>query len=87
MFLSCQSILIFSYTLVMPRKHGSSFFIFVQVVDCRVCGDPNSVLRFAFIEFTDEGASNNWLFHPLRLICLVTYIISRCTEQKVQGML
>ncbi|CAK7357452.1 unnamed protein product [Dovyalis caffra] len=28
-----------------------------QVVDCRICGDPNSVLRFAFIEFTDaEGA-------------------------------
>ncbi|KAJ0047610.1 hypothetical protein Pint_14803 [Pistacia integerrima] len=26
-----------------------------QVVDCRICGDPNSVLRFAFIEFTDEG--------------------------------
>ncbi|CAN8314017.1 unnamed protein product [Cochlearia groenlandica] len=25
-----------------------------QVVDCRICGDPNSVLRFAFIEFTDE---------------------------------
>ncbi|KAL5661515.1 hypothetical protein ACJX0J_028640, partial [Zea mays] len=25
-----------------------------QVVDCRMCGDPNSVLRFAFIEFTDE---------------------------------
>ncbi|ONK64344.1 uncharacterized protein A4U43_C07F24720 [Asparagus officinalis] len=25
-----------------------------QVVDCRVCGDPKSVLRFAFIEFTDE---------------------------------
>lgn len=27
----------------------------LKVVDCRVCGDPNSVLRFAFIEFTDEG--------------------------------
>ncbi|XP_020397843.1 polyadenylate-binding protein-interacting protein 11 [Zea mays] len=28
-----------------------------HVVDCRMCGDPNSVLRFAFIEFTDdEGA-------------------------------
>lgn len=27
----------------------------VKVVDCRICGDPNSVLRFAFIEFTDEG--------------------------------
>ncbi|PWZ31139.1 Polyadenylate-binding protein-interacting protein 10 [Zea mays] len=25
-----------------------------QVVECRMCGDPNSVLRFAFIEFTDE---------------------------------
>ncbi|PWZ52707.1 Polyadenylate-binding protein-interacting protein 10 [Zea mays] len=25
-----------------------------QVVDCRMCGDPNSVLRFTFIEFTDE---------------------------------
>ncbi|URD75883.1 RNA recognition motif containing protein [Musa troglodytarum] len=25
-----------------------------QVVDCRMCGDPNTVLRFAFIEFTDE---------------------------------
>ncbi|KAK9914578.1 hypothetical protein M0R45_038350 [Rubus argutus] len=28
-----------------------------QVVDCRVCGDPNSVLRFAFIEFTDEESA------------------------------
>ncbi|PKU68270.1 polyadenylate-binding protein-interacting protein 9 [Dendrobium catenatum] len=28
-----------------------------QVVDCRVCGDPHSTLRFAFIEFDDdEGA-------------------------------
>ncbi|KAG9158977.1 hypothetical protein Leryth_013342 [Lithospermum erythrorhizon] len=25
-----------------------------RVVDCRVCGDPHSVLRFAFVEFTDE---------------------------------
>nr|GEX97223.1 polyadenylate-binding protein-interacting protein 12-like isoform X1 [Tanacetum cinerariifolium] len=28
-----------------------------QVVDCRVCGDPNSVLRFAFIQFTDEASA------------------------------
>jgi len=29
-----------------------------------MCGDPNSVLRFAFIEFTDEGnlSSHNWSF-------------------------
>lgn len=30
----------------------------MKVVDCRVCGDPNSVLRFAFVEFTDEGKVN-----------------------------
>ena len=30
-------------------------FFLMKVVDCRICGDPNSVLRFAFIEFTDEG--------------------------------
>jgi hypothetical protein len=29
------------------------------VVDCRICGDPNSVLRFAFIEFADDGSSFN----------------------------
>lgn len=27
----------------------------LKVVDCRICGDPHSVLRFAFIEFSDEG--------------------------------
>ena len=28
-----------------------------QLVDCRVCGDPNSSMRFAFIEFVgEEGA-------------------------------
>ncbi|KAK9908322.1 hypothetical protein WJX75_006027 [Coccomyxa subellipsoidea] len=25
-----------------------------KIVDCRVCGDPNSAMRFAFIEFADE---------------------------------
>lgn len=28
-----------------------------QVLDCRICGDPNSATRFAFIEFGEaEGA-------------------------------
>lgn len=27
-----------------------------RVVDCRVCGDPNSAMRFAFIEFMEEAA-------------------------------
>ncbi|KAL8160382.1 hypothetical protein V2J09_001919 [Rumex salicifolius] len=47
-----------------------------QVVDCRVCGDPNSVLRFAFIEFTDEVGAMNALalsgtmlgFYPVRVL-------------------
>lgn len=28
-----------------------------SVVDCRVCGDPNSAKRFAFIEFADQEGS------------------------------
>ncbi|CAI9277457.1 unnamed protein product [Lactuca saligna] len=47
-----------------------------QVVDCRVCGDPNSVLRFAFVEFTDEEGAKNALtlagtmlgFYPVRVL-------------------
>ena len=27
-----------------------------KVVDCRVCGDPNSAMRFAFIEFAEDDA-------------------------------
>ena len=27
-----------------------------RVVDCRVCGDPNSAMKFAFIEFLEEAA-------------------------------
>lgn len=47
-----------------------------QVVDCRVCGDPNSVLRFAFVEFTDESAARAALslagtmlgYYPVRVL-------------------
>ncbi|KAI4319942.1 hypothetical protein MLD38_033477 [Melastoma candidum] len=47
-----------------------------QVVDCRVCGDPNSCLRFAFIEFTEQegaqaalGLSGMMLgFYPVRVM-------------------
>ncbi|XP_073282339.1 polyadenylate-binding protein-interacting protein 12-like isoform X1 [Primulina huaijiensis] len=47
-----------------------------QVVDCRICGDPNSVLRFAFVEFTDEEGAQNALslagtmlgFYPVRIL-------------------
>lgn len=28
-----------------------------HVIDCRSCGDPNSALRFAFVEFAEEAAA------------------------------
>ncbi|VVB11859.1 unnamed protein product [Arabis nemorensis] len=47
-----------------------------QVVDCRICGDPNSILRFAFIEFTDEEGAMTALnlsgtmlgFYPVKVL-------------------
>ncbi|CAA7025090.1 unnamed protein product [Microthlaspi erraticum] len=39
---------------VTEEQLAGLFVGFGQVVDCRICGDPNSVLRFAFIEFTNE---------------------------------
>lgn len=32
-----------------------------EVVDCRVCGDPNSAMRFAFVEFRDPTSAKNAL--------------------------
>ncbi|KAH0856319.1 hypothetical protein HID58_084580 [Brassica napus] len=37
-----------------------------QVVDCRICGDNKSILRIAFIEFTDEGTSTLNCFITLK---------------------
>ncbi|KAF7102058.1 hypothetical protein CFC21_103246 [Triticum aestivum] len=50
--------------------------LFINVVDCRMCGDPNSVLRFAFIEFTDEEGARAALnlsgtvlgYYPVRVL-------------------
>lgn len=36
------------------------------VVDSRMCGDPNSALRFAFIEFDGEDAVIKARSHPSR---------------------
>ncbi|XP_022763025.1 polyadenylate-binding protein-interacting protein 10-like isoform X2 [Durio zibethinus] len=46
------------------------------VVDCRICGDPNSVLRFAFVEFYKEEDAKAALnlsgtilgFYPVRVL-------------------
>lgn len=61
---------------VTEEQLASLFINYGQVVDCRVCGDPNSVLRFAFVEFTDsEGAqaalnlSGTMLgFYPIKVL-------------------
>ncbi|KAK4718520.1 hypothetical protein R3W88_016858 [Solanum pinnatisectum] len=46
---------------VTEEQLASLFLDFGQVVDCRICGDTNSVLRFAFIEFTDEEGAKSAL--------------------------
>ncbi|XP_061340484.1 polyadenylate-binding protein-interacting protein 12-like [Gastrolobium bilobum] len=62
--------------LVTEEQLAGLFLNCGQVVDCRVCGDPNSILRFAFIEFTDEESANAALnlsgtmlgYYPLRVL-------------------
>ncbi|KAJ4980535.1 hypothetical protein NE237_031372 [Protea cynaroides] len=42
---------------ITEEKLAAVFINCGQVVDCPVCGDPHSVLRFAFIEFADEQST------------------------------
>ncbi|KAL6999755.1 Polyadenylate-binding protein-interacting protein 9 [Sarracenia purpurea var. burkii] len=54
-----------------------------QVVDCRICGDPHSRLRFAFVEFADEQGAREALnlcgtiigFYPIRVLPSKTAIL------------
>ncbi|KAJ6841702.1 putative polyadenylate-binding protein-interacting protein 9 [Iris pallida] len=54
-----------------------------QVLDCRVCGDPHSVLRFAFIEFSNEYGARQALslggtmlgFYPVKVLPSKTAIL------------
>lgn len=41
-----------------------------QVVDCRICGDTNSPLRFAFVEFYEERCVANALSLNGIMVCL-----------------
>eukprot|EP00250_Pteridium_aquilinum_P017357 c23589_g2_i1 orf=579-1619(-) len=68
---------------VTEEQLAALFLSCGQVVDCRVCGDPNSVLRFAFVEFTDEEGANRALslagtmlgFYPVRVLPSKTSIV------------
>ncbi|XP_042427345.1 polyadenylate-binding protein-interacting protein 11-like isoform X2 [Zingiber officinale] len=42
---------------VTEEKLAEIFSNYGQVVDCRICGDPHSILRFAFVEFSDEDGA------------------------------
>ncbi|XP_057540271.1 polyadenylate-binding protein-interacting protein 9-like [Amaranthus tricolor] len=54
-----------------------------QVVDCRICGDPHSVLRFAFVEFADERGARAALslggtmlgYYPVKVLPSKTAIL------------
>ncbi|VVA97627.1 unnamed protein product [Arabis nemorensis] len=54
-----------------------------QVVDCRICGDPHSVLRFAFVEFADDQGARDALslggtmlgYYPVRVLPSKTAIL------------
>ncbi|KAF7836535.1 polyadenylate-binding protein-interacting protein 9-like [Senna tora] len=54
-----------------------------QVIDCRICGDPHSILRFAFVEFADEHGAKAALnlggtvlgFYPVRVLPSKTAIL------------
>lgn len=42
---------------VTEERLAGLFCAYGQVLDCRVCGDPHSRLRFAFVEFADENSA------------------------------
>eukprot|EP00897_Mesotaenium_endlicherianum_P009760 jgi/Mesen1/8812/ME000053S08221 len=68
---------------VTEEQLAALFLTCGQVVDCRVCGDPNSVLRFAFVEFTNEEGAQAALslagtvlgFYPVRVLPSKTAIV------------
>ncbi|KAI5056834.1 hypothetical protein GOP47_0028652 [Adiantum capillus-veneris] len=68
---------------VTEEQLAALFISCGQVVDCRVCGDPNSVLRFAFVEFTDEEGARAALslagtmlgYYPVRVLPSKTAIV------------
>ncbi|KAG8070194.1 hypothetical protein GUJ93_ZPchr0006g42259 [Zizania palustris] len=68
---------------VTEQKLAEVFSNCGQVVDCRICGDPHSVLRFAFIEFADDVGARAALtlggtmlgFYPVRVLPSKTAIL------------
>ncbi|KAK8970276.1 hypothetical protein KSP40_PGU017276 [Platanthera guangdongensis] len=68
----------------VARRRGRRYWKEMdQVVDCRVCGDPHSILRFAFVEFADEEGARVALnlggtmlgFYPVKVLPSKTAIL------------
>ncbi|KAM0944631.1 putative RNA recognition motif domain, ataxin-2, RNA-binding domain superfamily [Dioscorea sansibarensis] len=68
----------------VTEEHLAELFSYCgKVVDCRVCGDTNSLLRFAFIEFADDYGARAALtlggtmlgFYPVRVLPSKTAIL------------
>ncbi|CAL9762259.1 unnamed protein product [Musa acuminata subsp. burmannicoides] len=68
---------------VTEEKLAEIFVTCGQVVDCRICGDPHSVMRFAFIEFSDEDGARTALnlggtmlgYYPVKVLPSKTAIM------------
>ncbi|CAI7815575.1 unnamed protein product, partial [Closterium sp. NIES-53] len=68
---------------VTEEQLATLFLSCGQVIDCRICGDPNSILRFAFVEFTNEEGAKKALtvagtmlgYYPLRVLPSKTAIL------------
>ncbi|KAK4771502.1 hypothetical protein SAY87_032034 [Trapa incisa] len=71
------------YQHVTEEQLATLFSTCGPVIDCRVCGDPHSVLRFAFVEFSNEYGARAALnldgtllgFYPLRVLPSKTAIL------------
>ncbi|XP_020401120.2 polyadenylate-binding protein-interacting protein 11 [Zea mays] len=69
--------IVFKVQEMVTEENLAALFINCgHVVDCRMCGDPNLVLRFTFIEFTDEEGARAALnlsgtvlgYYPVRVL-------------------
>ncbi|EPS66691.1 hypothetical protein M569_08086, partial [Genlisea aurea] len=68
---------------ITEEQLAALFSSYGQVVDCRVCGDPHSRLRFAFVEFSDDYSAKLALnlsgalvgFSPLKVLPSKTAIL------------
>ncbi|CAI9757150.1 unnamed protein product [Fraxinus pennsylvanica] len=68
---------------ITEEQLAGLFSSYGQVVDCRVCGDPHSRLRFAFVEFADEYSARASLslcgtllgFSPVKVLPSKTAIL------------